>query len=132
MQVEQDSTQNETAKRSSDEIIAEIKAKFDEFAADAESSVEALKIKFITAGAGVGIDDPEETIKRLQDCVSYFMENILPCAYILRQRAIEYTECQTRLLKMVETFQNNVPLIRLETFALGTIFGFFLMFLMLL
>jgi len=130
MQVEQDSTQNETAKRSSDEIIAEIKAKFDEFALDAESSVEALKIKFITAGAGVGIDDPEETIERLQDCVSYFMENILPCTYLLRQRAIEYTECQTKLLKTVNTFQKNVPLIRLETFALGTIFGVFLMFLL--
>ena len=130
MQVEQDSTQNETAKRSSDEIIAEIKAKFDEFALDAESSVEALKIKFITAGAGVGIDDPEETIERLQDCVCYFMENILPCTYLLRQRAIEYTECQTKLLKTVNTFQKNVPLIRLETFALGTIFGVFLMFLL--
>ena len=107
-----------------------IKEKYDKFADETQNSVEALEIKFVLATAGIGIDDPKETIERLQDCVAYFKENIFPCTYLLRQRAIEYTECQTKLLKTVNTFQKNVPLMRLETFALGTIFGVFLMFLL--
>lgn len=130
MQEPQDSAQSEIAGKSGEEIIAYIKEKYDEFADETQNSVEALEIKFVLATAGIGIDDPKETVERLQDCVSYFKENIFPCTYLLRQRAIEYTECQTKFLKTVNTFQKNVPLIRLETFALGTIFGVFLMFLL--
>lgn len=130
MQEPQDSAQSEIAGKSGEEIIAYIKEKYDKFADETQNSVEALEIKFVLATAGIGIDDPKETVERLQDCVSYFKENIFPCTYLLRQRAIEYTRAQNTFIKSMNKFIKNISLIRLEAFVFGTIFGVFLMFLL--
>lgn len=130
MQEPQDSAQSEIAGKSGEEIIAYIKEKYDKFADETQNSVEALEIKFVLATAGIGIDDPKETVERLQDCVSYFKENIFPCTYLLRQRAIEYTRAQSTFIKSMNKFIKNISLIRLEAFVFGTIFGVFLMFLL--
>jgi hypothetical protein len=130
MQEPQDSAQSEIAGKSGEEIIAYIKEKYDKFADETQNSVEALEIKFVLATAGIGIDDPKETIERLQDCVAYFKENIFPCTYLLRQRAIEYTRAQNTFIKSMNKFIKNISLIRLEAFVFGTIFGVFLMFLL--
>jgi|GEM_PF-925069 hypothetical protein len=130
MQEPQDSAQSEIAGKSGEEIIAYIKEKYDKFADETQNSVEALEIKFVLAAAGIGIDDPKETVDRLQDCVAYFKENIFPCTYLLRQRAIEYTRAQNTFIKSMNKFIKNISLIRLEAFVFGTIFGVFLMFLL--
>jgi len=130
MQEPQDSAQSEIAGKSGEEIIAYIKEKYDKFADETQNSVEALEIKFVLATAGIGIDDPKETVDRLQDCVAYFKENIFPCTYLLRQRAIEYTRAQNTFIKSMNKFIKNISLIRLEAFVFGTIFGVFLMFLL--
>lgn len=130
MQEPQDSAQSEIAGESGEEIIAYIKEKYDKFADETQNSVEALEIKFVLATAGIGIDDPKETVERLQDCVAYFKENIFPCTYLLRQRAIEYTRAQNTFIKSMNKFIKNISLIRLEAFVFGTIFGVFLMFLL--
>lgn len=130
MQEPQDSAQSEIAGKSGEEIIAYIKEKYDKFADETQNSVEALEIKFVLAAAGIGIDDPKETVDRLQDCVAYFKENIFPCTYLLRQRAIEYTRTQNNFIKSMNKFIKNISLIRLEAFVFGTIFGVFLMFLL--
>ncbi|WP_298086568.1 hypothetical protein [uncultured Campylobacter sp.] len=130
MQEPQDSAQSEIAGKSGEEIIAYIKEKYDKFADETQNSVEALEIKFVLATAGIGIDDPKETVERLQDCVSYIKENIFPCTYLLRQRAIEYTRAQNTFIKSMNKFIKNISLIRLEAFVFGTIFGVFLMFLL--
>ncbi|WP_346746750.1 hypothetical protein [uncultured Campylobacter sp.] len=130
MQEPQDSAQSEIAGKSGEEIIAYIKEKYDKFADETQNSVEALEIKFVLATAGIGIDDPKETVERLQDCVAYFKENIFPCTYLLRQRAIEYTRAQNTFIKSMNKFIKNISLIRLEAFVFGTIFGVFLMFLL--
>ena len=130
MQEPQNSAQSEIAGKSGEEIIAYIKEKYDKFADETQNSVEALEIKFVLATAGIGIDDPKETVERLQDCVAYFKENIFPCTYLLRQRAIEYTRAQNTFIKSMNKFIKNISLIRLEAFVFGTIFGVFLMFLL--
>ena len=130
MQEPQDSAQSEIAGKSGEEIIAYIKEKYDKFADETQNSIEALEIKFVLATAGIGIDDPKETVERLQDCVAYFKENIFPCTYLLRQRAIEYTRAQNTFIKSMNKFIKNISLIRLEAFVFGTIFGVFLMFLL--
>ena len=130
MQEPQDSAQSEIAGKSGEEIIAYIKEKYDKFADETQNSVEALEIKFVLATAGIGIDNPKETVERLQDCVAYFKENIFPCTYLLRQRAIEYTRAQNTFIKSMNKFIKNISLIRLEAFVFGTIFGVFLMFLL--
>ena len=130
MQEPQDSAQSEIAGESGEEIIAYIKEKYDKFADETQNSVETLEIKFVLATAGIGIDDPKETVERLQDCVAYFKENIFPCTYLLRQRAIEYTRAQNTFIKSMNKFIKNISLIRLEAFVFGTIFGVFLMFLL--
>ena len=130
MQEPQDSAQSEIAGKSGEEIIAYIKEQYDKFADETQNSVEALEIKFVLATAGIGIDDPKETVERLQDCVAYFKENIFPCTYLLRQRAIEYTRAQNTFIKSMNKFIKNISLIRLEAFVFGTIFGVFLMFLL--
>jgi hypothetical protein len=130
MQEPQDSAQSEIAGKSGEEIIAYIKEKYDKFADETQNSVETLEIKFVLAAAGIGIDDPKETVDRLQDCVAYFKENIFPCTYLLRQRAIEYTRAQNTFIKSMNKFIKNISLIRLEAFVFGTIFGVFLMFLL--
>lgn len=130
MQEPQDSAQSEIAGKSGEEIIAYIKEKYDKFADETQNSVETLEIKFVLATAGIGIDDPKETVERLQDCVAYFKENIFPCTYLLRQRAIEYTRAQNTFIKSMNKFIKNISLIRLEAFVFGTIFGVFLMFLL--
>ena len=130
MQEPQDSAQSEIAGKSGEEIIAYIKEKYDKFADETQNSVEALEIKFVLAAAGIGIDDPKETVDRLQDCVAYFKENIFPCTYLLRQRAIEYTRAQNTFIKSMNKFIKNISLIRLEAFVFGTIFGVFLMLLL--
>ena len=130
MQEPQDSAQSEIAGKSGEEIIAYIKEKYDKFADETQNAVEALEIKFVLAAAGIGIDDPKETVDRLQDCVAYFKENIFPCTYLLRQRAIEYTRAQNTFIKSMNKFIKNISLIRLEAFVFGTIFGVFLMFLL--
>ena len=101
MQEPQDSAQSEIAGKSGEEIIAYIKEKYDKFAYETQNS---LEIKFVLAAAGIGIDDPKETVERLQDCVSYFKENIFPCTYLLRQRAIEYTRAQNTFIKSMNKF----------------------------
>ena len=64
MQEPQDSAQSEIAGKSGEEIIAYIKEKYDKFADETQNSVEALEIKFVLATAGIGIDDPKETVER--------------------------------------------------------------------
>ena len=109
MQEPQDSAQSEIAGKSGEEIIAYIKEKYDKFADETQNSVEALEIKFVLAAAGIGIDDPKETVDRLQDCVAYFKENIFPCTYLLRQRAIEYTRAQNTFIKSMNKFIKHLP-----------------------
>lgn len=125
MQEPQDSAQSEIAGKSGEEIIAYIKEKYDKFADETQNSVEALEIKFVLATAGIGIDDPKETVERLQDCVSYFKENIFPCTYLLRQRAIEYTRAQNTFIKSMNKFIKTSPLSGLRHLFLGRYLAFF-------